>query len=56
MDLSAVLEAISHMSGPELEHVREAVERRRQKLAQSTVIERRSFGSGILQLEVPQQP
>jgi hypothetical protein len=49
--LSAIIEAISNMGGPELERVREAVERRRKTLAQSTVIERRSYGSGILQLE-----
>ena len=56
MDLSPILEAISHMSGPELERVREAVERQHQKVAQSTVVERRSLGSGILQLEYRTNP
>src|ERR671939_361642 len=54
--MSAIIEAICTMSGPELERVREAVERRRERLAQSTVIERRSFGSGILQLEYRTNP
>ena len=56
MDLSVILEAISHMSGPELERVREAVERRQKRLAQSTVVELRSFGNGILQLEYRTNP
>ena len=51
MDIGTILDAICALSGPELEAVREAVERRRQTLAQSSVVERRSFGSGILQLE-----
>ena len=51
MDLSAIIEAISNMGGPELKCVRDAVERRRERLAQSIVVERRSFASGILQLE-----
>ena len=58
MDLSAILGAIcAAMSGPELERVREAVERRRrERLAQSTAVERRSFGSSILQLEYRTNP
>jgi hypothetical protein len=56
VDLAAILAAISHMSGPELARVREAVERQRKRLAQSTVVERRSFGSGILQLEYRTNP
>jgi hypothetical protein len=51
MDLDAIVEAISNMSGPDLERVREAVDSRRERLAQSTVVERRSYASGILQLE-----
>jgi hypothetical protein len=50
------LAAISNMSGPELERVREAVKRRCGMLAQSSVVERRSFGSGILQLEYRTNP
>jgi hypothetical protein len=51
VDLDALIASISTLSGPELERVREAVEHRRETLAQSTVVERRSVGSGILQLE-----
>lgn len=56
MNLTAILAAISTMSGPELKQVREAVERRRETLAQSNLVERRSFGSGILQLEYRTNP
>jgi hypothetical protein len=56
MVLDSVLEAISAMSGPELERVREAIDSRRERLAQSTVVERRSYGSGILQLELRANP
>jgi hypothetical protein len=56
MDLDAILEAISSMSGPELERVREALDSRRYRLAQSTVVERRSYGSGLLQLEYRANP
>jgi hypothetical protein len=51
MDLDSIVEAISAMSGPELERIRQAVNSRRERLAQSTVVERRSYGSGVLQLE-----
>ena len=44
------------MSGPELERLTEAVERRRERLAQSTVVERRSYASGVLQLELRANP
>jgi hypothetical protein len=56
MDLAAILEAIANMKGVELERVREAVERRCEKLAQSTVVTRRSYSSGILQLEYRTNP
>jgi len=47
-DIAEILETISSMSGAELEQVQEALERRREKLAQSTVIERRGYDNGIL--------
>jgi hypothetical protein len=56
MDLDAILEAISKMSGPELERLRKAVDSRRERLVQSTVVERRSYGSGVLQLELRANP
>ena len=56
MDLNSIVEAISAMSGPELERIQEAVDSRRERLAQSTVVERRSYGSGVLQLEYRANP
>ena len=56
MDLDAILEAISAMRGPDLERVRQAVDSRRERLAQSTVVKRRSYGSGVLQLEYRANP
>ena len=56
MDLNAIVQAISKMSGPELESVREAVDSRRDRLAQSTVVQRRNYGSGVLQLEYRANP
>ena len=56
MDLDAILQAISAMSGPELQRVREALDSRRDRLAQSTVVERRSYASGVLQLEYRANP
>ena len=56
MDLDAIVEAISKLGGAELERVRQAVDRQREVLAQSTVVERRNYGSGILQLELRANP
>jgi hypothetical protein len=56
LDPDAIVEAISKLSGVELERVREAVDRRQERLAQSTVVERRSYGSGVLQLEYRANP
>ena len=56
MHLGVILGAISGMDRGELERVQEAVERRREQLAQSTIVERRSHGSGILQLEYRTNP
>jgi hypothetical protein len=56
MDLDSIVEAISAMSGPELERIRQAVNSRRERLAQSTVVKRRSYGSGVLQLEYRANP
>jgi hypothetical protein len=56
VDLDTIIDTVSNMSGPELERVREAVERRRGALKQSSVLERRNYGSGILQLEYRSNP
>ena len=57
MSTDEIVAAISRLNGPDLERVRKAVERRREQLVkQSTVVERRNHGSGILQLEYRTNP
>ena len=56
MNPDEIVEAISGLSRPELEKVRKAVERRREQLKQSMVVERRNHGRGILQLEYRSNP
>jgi hypothetical protein len=52
-----IVAAISRLNGPELERVREAVERRREQLVkQSSIVDRRNYGRGILQLEYRANP
>jgi hypothetical protein len=56
LNADEIIEAISHLSRPELERVRGALEHRRDELKQSSVIERRNHGRGILQLEYRSNP
>jgi hypothetical protein len=56
LNLHEILEAISKLSRPELDKVREAADRSRARLKQSTVVERRNHASGILQLEYRVNP
>jgi hypothetical protein len=56
MDIDAILDAIGEITGADLERVRKAVEARREGLAQSNVVERRSHGDGLLQLEYRANP
>ena len=57
MNPDEIIEAISNLSGPDLNRVRKAVKRRREQLLkQSTVAERRNHGRGILQLEYRANP
>jgi hypothetical protein len=58
LNLHEILEAISKLSGPELDRVRQAADRRSSsaRLKQSTVAERRNHASGILQLECRVNP
>jgi len=56
LNLDEILQAISNLSGPELERVREAADHRRALLKQSSVVQRRNHGSGILQLEYRANP
>ena len=52
-----IVAAISRLNGPDLQRVRQAVERRRELLVkQSSVVERRNHGRGILQLEYRANP
>ena len=52
-----IIEAISKLSGPDLQRVRNALERTHEQLIkQSTVAERRNYGRGILQLEYRSNP
>ena len=57
MSTDEIVATISRLNGPDLERVRKAVERRHQQLVkQSTVVERRNHGRGILQLEYRANP
>lgn len=57
MSADEIVAAISRLNGPELERVREAVERRREQLVkQSSIVDRRNYGRGILQLEYRANP
>jgi hypothetical protein len=56
LDPDEIAAAISDFGGAELRRVREAVERRRDELKQSSVVERPNHGSGILQLEYRSNP
>ena len=57
MSTDEIVAAISRLNGPDLQRVRQAVERRRELLVkQSSVVERRNHGRGILQLEYRANP
>jgi len=54
MDLNAFISLIEQMSAEELDQLQEAINRRRQQIADapvSTVVERRDYRNGVLQLE-----
>ena len=54
MNLNAFISAIEQMSAEELDQLQEAINRRRQQIADapvSTVVERRDYRNGVLQLE-----
>ena len=52
MDLSDIVEQISKTDGANLSRIQEAIDARRRDLGQvSTVLERRDYSSGVLQLE-----
>jgi hypothetical protein len=56
LNLDHILEAISNLRGPDLRRVQAALEHRRDELKQSSVIERRNHGNGIMQLEYRSNP
>jgi hypothetical protein len=54
--LDRIITAIAEMDRAELDRVQEAVKHRRQEIAQSTVLERRPYRDGVLQLESRRNP
>jgi hypothetical protein len=54
INMNNVISDIERMNAEELDRLQEAIDRRRQQLGDkpvSTVVERRNYGNGILQLE-----
>ena len=54
MNIGLIISHVEQMNAEELDQLQEAIVRRRQQLGDkpvSTVVERRNYGSGILQLE-----
>jgi hypothetical protein len=54
MNLDAIISLIGQMSAEQLDQLQEAINRRRQQMADgplSTVVERRDYQNGVLQLE-----
>jgi hypothetical protein len=54
MNTDAIISLIEHMDAEQLHHLQQAVDQRKQQLADgplSTVVERRDYQNGVLQLE-----
>ena len=51
-----ILDSIQQMNAEDLDRLQEAIDRRRQHASASTVVERRSYQEGILQLEYRANP
>jgi hypothetical protein len=54
MNIKTIISQVERMNPEELNQLQEAIDRRRQQLGDepvSTVVERRNYGNGILQLE-----
>ncbi len=49
--LKDIIASIDQMDGNDLNRLQAALDRKRQRVSASSVVERRDFGSGILQLE-----
>ena len=54
--ITGILATIAHMNTDDLDRLQEAIERRRQRVSASSVVERRSHLDGILQLEYRTNP
>ena len=54
--ITHILATIAHMNTDDLDRLQEAIERRRQRVGASSVVERRSHLDGILQLEYRANP
>jgi len=54
--ITDILATIAHMNTDDLDRLQEAIERRRQRVSASSVVERRSHLDGILQLEYRANP
>jgi hypothetical protein len=50
-ELDCIIAAIEQMDQEQIARIQEAIKRRRKPLAESNVIERRPFESGVQQLE-----
>ncbi len=51
-----IIVAIDQMKPNELDRVQAALDRKRQRVSASSVVERRNYGNGILQLEYRSNP
>jgi hypothetical protein len=54
MNIQNIISQVERMNAEELDRIQQAIDQRRQQLGHkpvSTVVERRNYGSGILQLE-----
>lgn len=51
-----IIASIEQMNPDDLDRLQEALERKRQRFSASSVVERRDYGNGILQLEYRANP
>ncbi len=51
-----ILASIEQMDGDDLDRLQEALDRKRQRVSASSVVERRDYDNGILQLEYRANP
>ncbi len=49
--IEEIIASIDRMDGEDLDRVQEALDRKRQRVSASSVVKRKGYGSGILQLE-----